>query len=131
MLDIYNTAAHSLTPPHQWLEWKAVIKYAFLADFDLLHDTCQDISHHTWVTPAGCLAMDLCYKISHAQEEIDWLDVKVHHVATYICVKDHYLNYMEEEGQMSNPHITHQIQLHHLVQGHFHSYNRHCLFNIA
>jgi len=75
--------------------------------------------------------MDLFYKISHAQEQIDQLDVEVHHVATYIHDEDHYLDYMEEKVQMSNPHITHQSKIHHLVKGHFHSYHRCHLFNIA
>ena len=53
MLDSYNAAAHALTPPHQQLEWKDVIEYAFLADFDLLRNARQDISHRPWATPTG------------------------------------------------------------------------------
>ena len=53
VLDSYNAAAHALTPPCQQLEWKDIIEYAFLVDFDLLCDTHQDISHCPWATPAG------------------------------------------------------------------------------
>ena len=96
-LDSYNTAAHALTPPRQQLEWKQVIEYAFLADFDLLRDARQDISHRPWATPAGRLAMDLYYKISRAQEEVDRLDIEVRRVATYLRDEHHYLRYMEEK----------------------------------
>ncbi|KAG1825232.1 hypothetical protein DFJ58DRAFT_719998 [Suillus subalutaceus] len=47
-LDHYNAAALSLTPPCRTLKWDEVIEYAFLSDFDLLRDACQDISQHPW-----------------------------------------------------------------------------------
>ena len=82
-LDSYNATTHALIPPCQQLEWKEVIKYAFLADFDLLCDACQDNSHHPWATPTGWLAMGLYYKMLCTQEEIDQFDIEVHCVATY------------------------------------------------
>ena len=91
------------------MEWKEVIEYAFLADFDLLRDARQDISHRPWATPAGRLAMDLHLKISRAREEIDRLDVEVRHVATYLRDKDCYLHYMENKVRTSNTCIAHQI----------------------
>jgi len=130
-LDSYNTAARALTPPRQQLEWKEVVEYAFLADFDLLRDARQDISHRPWATSAGCLAMDLYYKISRAQEEIDQLDVEVRRVATYIHDEDCYLDYMENKVHVSDPHIAHQIRLHWLIQGRFHSYHHRRLSDIA
>ena len=130
-LDSYNTAAHALTPPRQQLEWKEVVEYAFLADFDLLRDTRQDISHHPWASPAGRLAMDLYYKIPRAQEEIDRLDTEVHRVATYLHDEDRYLRYMEDQVRASNPHIAHQIRLYRLLRGHFHSHHKRRLREIA
>jgi len=131
VLDSYNAATCDLTPPHQQLEWKDVIEYAFLADFDLLCDACQDISHHPWATPAGQLAMDLHYKILHTQEEIDQLNVKVCHIATYLHDKDRYLHYMEDKVRTSHPCIAHQIQLHQLICGCFHSLHKQQLHEIA
>jgi hypothetical protein len=130
-LDSYNTAAHALTPPRQQLEWKQVIEYAFLADFDLLRDARQDISHRPWATPAGRLAMDLSYKISRAQEEVDRLDTEVRRVATYLRDEDHYLRYMEEKVRASNPRIAHQIRLYRLLRGRFHSHHKRRLHDIA
>ena len=37
-LDNYNAATIALVPPRQQLKWTQGIKYAFLADFDLLWD---------------------------------------------------------------------------------------------
>ena len=130
-LDTYNAAAHALTPPRQQLEWKEVIEYAFLADFDLLRDARQDISHRPWATPAGRLAMDLHFKISRAREEIDRLDVEVRRVATYLRDEDCYLRYMEDKVRTSNARIAHQIRLHQLLRRRFHSHHKRRLREIA
>ena len=37
--------------------------YTFLADFDLLRDTRQDIRSRPWATPAGRLALDNYFKV--------------------------------------------------------------------
>ena len=70
-------AAQALSLPCQMLHWKDVVKYAFLADFDLLCDACQDISQRAWVTPAARLAMDLHFKICQAKEEIQRLNIEI------------------------------------------------------
>jgi len=44
-----------------------------------------------------------------SQEEIDWLDVEVCCVATYIHDEDCYLDYMENKVHVSDPHIAHQV----------------------
>ena len=127
VLDSYNTAAHALTPPCQQLEWKEVFEYTFLTNFDVLCNACQDISHRPWATPAGWLAMDLYYKISRAWKEINQLNVEVHCIATYLHNEDHYLRYMEDKVEASNPHMAHQIWLDQLLHRCFHSHHKQCL----
>jgi len=41
-LDRYNVAAATLTPPRLSLKWDEVVEYAFLSNFDLLRDACQE-----------------------------------------------------------------------------------------
>ncbi|EGO30745.1 hypothetical protein SERLADRAFT_432361 [Serpula lacrymans var. lacrymans S7.9] len=38
-LERYNAAAKALSPPRQTLEWKEVVNYTFLSEFNLLRDT--------------------------------------------------------------------------------------------
>ncbi|EGN92009.1 hypothetical protein SERLA73DRAFT_157266 [Serpula lacrymans var. lacrymans S7.3] len=73
-LNHYNTAARALTPPCCLLEWKEVIEYTFLSDFDLPHDTRQDMSHQPLATLAGRLAMDFYFKACRACQEIKRLN---------------------------------------------------------
>ena len=65
-----------LNPPCPTLDWDQVVEYTFLADFDLLRDTRQDIRSRPWATPAARLAMDSYFKVLHAAEEIERLNVE-------------------------------------------------------
>ena len=48
----YNTAATQLVPPRPPISWEAVSHINFLEDFNLLHDTRQDIHQKKWSQPA-------------------------------------------------------------------------------
>lgn len=52
-LERYNTAARGLNLPREELNLGTVLEYSFLADFDLLRETRQDIREHLWPTPTG------------------------------------------------------------------------------
>ncbi|EGO04754.1 hypothetical protein SERLA73DRAFT_44436 [Serpula lacrymans var. lacrymans S7.3] len=116
-LNCYNTAARALTPPHHLLKWKEVIKYTFLSDFDLLRDTCQDMSHRPWAMPAGRLAMDFYFKACRACEEIKWLNVEICRVATYLRDEDKYLQICEEQICPASPALAYQIHIHCIKRG--------------
>ncbi|KAG6898733.1 hypothetical protein C0993_004793, partial [Termitomyces sp. T159_Od127] len=73
-LDKYNAAAHALSPPRPKLSWDLVVEYAFLADFDILSDTRQDVCECPWAALAAQIMMDEYFKIQRAREEIDHLN---------------------------------------------------------
>ena len=116
-------AALALVPPCQVLDWDQVVKYAFLLDFDLLRDACQDIRRKPWATPAAQLAIDQAFKLEHAKEEIMRLNIEVPHLATYIRDKDIYLRAKEVELELSNPALAHQVSVHWMERGHFNAHH--------
>jgi hypothetical protein len=118
-IDRYNTAAAALTPPRAALEWSEVIEYGFLAEFDLLRDTRQDIRVKPWATPAGRFTMDLHFKMLRAAEEIDRLNIKICRFVTFIQNENHFLCKKEEEVRASNVGLAHQIYLYHMEHGRF------------
>jgi hypothetical protein len=130
-LERYNTAARLLPTPRCQLDWKEVVEYAFLADFDLLRDARQDISNRPWATPAGRLAMDLYFKIARAHEEITRLNIEIRRVATYIRDEDHFLQYSETNALQTNARLALQIKLHRAERGRFHNHHRRRLRDIA
>ena len=77
MLDRYNAAALALNPPRPTLKWDEVVEYAFLSDFDLLHDARQEIQHCPWAAPAGRFALDAHFKLERAHEEIVRLNIEI------------------------------------------------------
>ncbi|KAG1765824.1 hypothetical protein EV702DRAFT_1182405 [Suillus placidus] len=108
-LNHYNAAACALSPPRWMLKWEEVVEYAFLADFDLLRDSCSNISQWQWATPAACQATDLYFKCCRAKEEITRLDVEVRRLATNIRDEDHYLCECQQQAEAFSPALAHQI----------------------
>ncbi|KIK21581.1 hypothetical protein PISMIDRAFT_12206 [Pisolithus microcarpus 441] len=64
--------------------YKLLIEYAFLANFDLLRDTRQDISTQPWASPTARLAINTYFKLCRAKEEVVHLNVKIHRVVMYL-----------------------------------------------
>jgi len=92
----------------------SVVEYAFLADFDLLRDTRQDIRLRPWAKPAARLAMDAFFKMERAREEIKRLNVEIPHVITHMRDEGRFLWRKESKLRSTNPALAHQIQLHRL-----------------
>jgi hypothetical protein len=122
-LDRYNNAAKALIPPQRLLDWEDVVEYAFLADFDLLHDTRQDICSFPWATPAARAAIDQYFKILCAHEEIQWLNVEIPHVITYIRDEDTFLRGNKAQIRLTHPSLAHQVMLHRRERGCFNQYH--------
>ncbi|KAG1893006.1 uncharacterized protein F5891DRAFT_1131416 [Suillus fuscotomentosus] len=89
-LNCYNTAACALSPPH----------------------ARQDVSQHAWATPTGRLAMDTYYKMQHAREEIQRLNIKVKRMVTYLRDEDLYLCKCEKQLQIIHPALAYQVSVH-------------------
>lgn len=125
-LDKYNAAARALSPPRSTLSWEDVVEYAFLADFDLLRDARDDISHRPWATPTGRQTMDTYFKMCRAREEIHRLNVEIQRLATYLHDEDHYLLECEKKLQNLHPALAHQVGLHRRIRARFmaHHYRR-------
>ncbi|KAI6027273.1 hypothetical protein BKA83DRAFT_4576942 [Pisolithus microcarpus] len=77
-LDRYNKCALVVRPPRQTLWWEEVVEYAFLADFDLLWDTHEDISQRPWAHPTARFTLDTFFKMHRAEEEIARLNIEIH-----------------------------------------------------
>lgn len=118
-LDKYNSAAKALNPPRPTLLWSEVVDCAFLADFDLLRDTRQDVRRFKWATPAGRLLMDQYYKLQRAHEEIRRLNIEIQRLATYIRDEDIDLRAQEASIRLTDARLAHQVGVFRRVRGRF------------
>ncbi|KAG6835989.1 hypothetical protein H0H93_012471 [Arthromyces matolae] len=110
-LDNYNAAAAAFSPPRAILSWDVVVEYAFLADFDLLADTREDVRERPWAKPAARLVMDEHFKIQRAQEEISRLNIELRRFITYMKDEEEFLKTRQDAILESDPRIAHQIWL--------------------
>jgi hypothetical protein len=99
-----------MNPPREKLTWDKVVDYAFLTDFSLLRDCCEDITQRPWAQPQSRALMDQYFKITRAREEIKRVDIEIRRVVTYLHDEDSYLRLMENKLSQSNPLIAHQIK---------------------
>ena len=120
-----------MDPPRPTLQWDEVVEYAFLSDFDLLRDARQEIQHRPWATPAGRLAMDTHFKLLHAHEEIDRLNVEIRRFATHLRDEDYGLRSHEKALHPTNPALAHQIRTYRMLRGRFKAHHERCLSGIA
>lgn len=118
-LDKYNAAACKLNPLRAELSWDAVVEYVFLADFDLLSDTREDIRTRCWATPAARQLMDQYFKMERAREEIARLNVEVARLATFIRDEEEFLLACETALSVSDPSLAHQLHSSRLKLGQF------------
>ena len=63
--------------------------------------------------------MDSYFKLLHAEEEIQCLNIKIARFATYIHDENIYLHYMEQQIHTSQPALAFQIHLKCAENGHY------------
>jgi hypothetical protein len=63
--------------------------------------------------------MDTYFKLLRVHEEIDRLNVEIQRIATHLRDGDYYLRKCEEKSRLTDPALTHQICVHHMLCGHF------------
>ena len=98
-----------MRPPRRTLKWEEVVKYAFLSDFDLLRDARQDVSKLPWASPMARRATNLYFKMCHAKEEIQHLNVEIRRLVTYIHDKERYLHECKSQLKQLHPGLAHQV----------------------
>lgn len=102
-LERYNEAAKAFKPPRRTLSWEEVVEYAFLADFDLLRDSRQDIRDRPWAQPLNHVLMDQWFKRQCAREEIERLNIEIRRVVTHIRDERKSLEAAEQDALTAQP----------------------------
>ncbi|KAJ7334637.1 hypothetical protein DFH08DRAFT_813710 [Mycena albidolilacea] len=88
IINRYNAAVIVMETPMAQFTWEQVVEYTFLADFDILRDTCAEVQAKPWTRPSYHLTMDTYFKIQWAREEIQRLNIEIRRLITWICDED-------------------------------------------
>ncbi|KAG1811564.1 hypothetical protein EV424DRAFT_1327648 [Suillus variegatus] len=83
-LQCYNKYAAEMMPPRPSLDWNQIVKYSFLAEFDLLRDSNGQIQTKRWANPLYRQASAQYFDHVRAQEELERLNVEVGRLMTKI-----------------------------------------------
>lgn len=106
----YNEAARAMIPERPQLTWEQVLDYAFLADFDLLRGSRDDVRARPWANQTTRFYMDSWFKIQRAEEEIKRLNVEIRRVITHLHDERRFLTAMELKVAQTDPMLAFQIR---------------------
>lgn len=118
-LDLYNRLAKTLDPPRPNLDFKEILEYSSLAEFDLLRDTRGTVQSQVWAQPAYRAAMSLYFKMKCARGEIKRLNIEITRLRTFIRDDESSYSHTIHTIKSSDPGLsavlTHQLKLHHEI----------------
>ncbi|KAI5990292.1 hypothetical protein F5J12DRAFT_727692, partial [Pisolithus orientalis] len=72
-----------------------------------------------WVTLAGNSTMGHYFKLLHAQEEIEHLEVEAHRLLMYLRDKECFVDESEQQVQALHPPLAHQIACYYSIHSCF------------
>lgn len=114
VLNEYNKQAEYLGRPV--LDFREVVEYSFLSDFELLHSTGNDITQRPWADPLIRNAMISWMKIERAKEEITRLNVEARRLKTYIQGSSAARQCSIKHLCQTNPALAAELQQRHNTQ---------------
>lgn len=99
--------------PAPTLEWKQLMDYSFISEFELLRHSRshQDITTQAWTVPANREMTNKHFKILWAREEIQRVNIEMHRLRTFIrdehCMFEEHITRLHE----SDPLLAAEIQV--------------------
>lgn len=102
----YNSLARALDPPRETLEISKVLEYTFLAEFDLLKNSRDDVRTCPWATPVNREYTQRYFRVQAAREEIIRLNVEICRLATSIEDESSFFPQKIAQLQVSDPSLA-------------------------
>lgn len=106
----YNQFASLLDPPRQPLDISQVLDYAFLAEFDLLKNSHENVCDQPWALPVNREYTQHYFKLQAAKEEIIRLNIEIQRLFTSIQDEDLFFSQKIAELQHSDPPLAYAIE---------------------
>ncbi|KAF8823986.1 hypothetical protein HHX47_DHR9000529 [Lentinula edodes] len=116
--------------PRRIIQWKEVLDLTFLSEFDLLHDSREDIREQQWATPKNRQIMLEFFKLIQAEEELQHLHVEIRRLLTFMHDEEHELHIKCTALEVHNPPLALQLQQHFQEHIRFNALHRRHLFAI-
>ncbi|KAE9385876.1 hypothetical protein BT96DRAFT_840173, partial [Gymnopus androsaceus JB14] len=127
----YNEAAATLSLPCQKITWDEIIDFSYLLEFNILHDTHEDVHERKWAKPQNQLLMSRFFKYIRAEEEIAWVHVEVKRLLTHMVDEEDEVCGRAKEVEAEDPALALQLRLYWKERAQYNSLHRSCLFAIT
>jgi hypothetical protein len=103
-LNKYNRLAKQLQPPAPPLEWKDVVNYMFVAEFEILKHSYsyKDVTNAPWVSQSTREGISKYYKVQRAKEEIICLNVEIKRLSASIQEENQFFEASIETTSSTN-----------------------------
>jgi hypothetical protein len=105
-LNLYNTAASSITPPRPTITFNELTEYAYLANFDFLRHSEHGAQDAEWGRPVNRRCVELWQRVQRAKEEIARLNVEIRRVLTHIRDEEKFLSSQYADLMGSDPNLA-------------------------
>lgn len=92
------------------LDFKTIINYTFVSQFDLLRDSQQDIRSKLWSIASNRFLMDKLFERDRAREEITRLNVEIAQLRTWIRDEDQDFQAVILAVRESNRYLAAEIE---------------------
>lgn len=108
----YNALASKMDPPAPILQWKDVMNYAFISEFDLLHHAYshKDISQRPWALQMNREIAAKYHKIKCARDEIVRLNIECRQLQTHIRDEEAWYLRIAEELAHDSPLLAAEVR---------------------
>lgn len=113
-LQRFNEEAEKLQ--RRTLTFKEVLSYTFIAEFDLLRDSPDDIRNQPWTAPAVRQGMIWHLKMERAKEEMERVTVEAKRLRTWISNSRTQRQAIIHSLRSSKPDLAMELQRCHLLQ---------------
>ncbi|HEV7736255.1 MAG TPA: hypothetical protein VGO47_02640 [Chlamydiales bacterium] len=109
-VELYNQMAMRVDPPRPSLDVAQVLEHVFLAEFDILRDSCYQVQQQPWSRAAEQEARTIYYKIQRANEEVSCLNVEVRQLQTYMRNEERFMACGVEQIRENDPALASQLE---------------------
>lgn len=101
-----------MVPPAPMLEWKELMEFAFISEFELLKHSRshQDITTELWASPLNREMTTKYYKILRAREELNRVNIEASRLRTSIRDEHNLFHHHIQRLTVSNPFLAHALQ---------------------
>lgn len=101
-----------MDPPAPRLEWKQLMEYTFISEFELLKHagSHRDITTEPWASPINREMTTKHFKIIRAHEEVTRLNIEAHRLRTSIRDEHQTFEHSIAQTRESDPSLAFKIQ---------------------